>query len=55
MDASKLRTELGWEPCISFQTGMDATVLWYLEHEEWWQRIKSGEYMTYYEQWYGDR
>jgi len=55
MDASKLRTELGWQPCINFRTGMDTTVLWYLEHEEWWQRIKSGQYMTYYEQWYGGR
>jgi len=55
MDASKLRTELGWKPRIDFQTGMDETVLWYLEHEEWWRRIKSGQYMTYYEEWYADR
>jgi dTDP-glucose 4,6-dehydratase len=55
MDASKLERELGWQPSISFEQGMNHTISWYLEHETWWQRIKSGEYLTYYEKWYGSR
>jgi dTDP-glucose 4,6-dehydratase len=55
MDASKLKKELGWEPSISFEDGMNQTVQWYLEHDAWWQRIKTGEYLTYYEKWYGNR
>ncbi len=55
IDASKLRRELKWEPSIDFQTGMDQTIMWYVEHEQWWQRIKSGEYLSYYDQWYGKR
>ena len=55
MDSSKLQRELGWKPVVSFEEGMNQTVSWYIEHEIWWQRIKTGEYMSYYEQWYGDR
>jgi dTDP-glucose 4,6-dehydratase len=55
MDASRLTEELGWTPSISFERGMDQTIAWYLEHEAWWKRIKTGEYMNYYEEWYGDR
>jgi dTDP-glucose 4,6-dehydratase len=55
MDASKLKAALGWEPAISFEDGMNRTISWYIEHEAWWQRIKTGEYLTYYEQWYGNR
>jgi dTDP-glucose 4,6-dehydratase len=55
MDASKLTAELGWEPAISFEDGMNQTISWYIEHEAWWQRIKTGEYLSYYETWYGNR
>ncbi len=55
IDASKIRDELGWEPTMDFENGINHTIAWYLEHETWWQRIKSGEYMSYYEQWYGNR
>ncbi len=55
MDASKLQRELDWKPSISFEDGMNQTISWYIEHEVWWQRIKSGEYLTYYEEWYGNR
>jgi len=55
MNASRLKTKLGWSPSISFETGMDRTVSWYIEHEAWWKRIKTGEYLTYYEKWYGNR
>ncbi len=55
MDASKLKRDLGWEPRISFEEGMNQTIMWYLEHEMWWQRIKTGDYLNYYFQWYGSR
>lgn len=44
IDASKLRTELGWTPRETFESGIDKTVTWYLEHERWWQDILSGDY-----------
>jgi len=52
MDASRLTGELGWKPTMEFERGLDDTILWYIEHEAWWQRVKSGEYRTYYERWY---
>ena len=55
MDASKLKAELGWEPVMSFEDGMNETINWYMDHESWWQRIKTGEYQAYYEEWYGSR
>jgi dTDP-glucose 4,6-dehydratase len=44
IDATKLRTELGWEPRESFETGLRRTVEWYLEHEAWWARIRETTY-----------
>ncbi len=55
MDASKLKAELGWEPVMSFEDGMNETISWYMDHESWWQRIKTGEYQAYYQEWYGSR
>ena len=55
MDASKLKRSLGWSPVMSFDQGMDQTICWYLEHEAWWRRIKTGEYLTYYKEWYVSR
>ena len=46
VDASKIRNELGWEPRIPFAEGLDATIRWYREHEEWWRRIVSGDYLV---------
>ncbi len=51
----KLRSVLGWQPSIDFQTGMERTIKWYKENEEWWRKIKSGEYLEYYKRMYGDR
>lgn len=55
IDWSKIHNELGWAPLHSFDEWLAKTVKWYQEHEEWWRRIKSGEYQTYYEQQYGGR
>ncbi len=50
MDASMARRELGWEPEKDFQQGLEETVQWYVENAWWWERIISGEYMKYYQQ-----
>ena len=55
IDASKLRRELGWQPLISLDDGLLATIVWYREQRGWWERIKSGEYRKYYAQQYGER
>lgn len=44
IDATKIRTELGWHPRETFETGLKRTVLWYLENRRWWERIRSGVY-----------
>jgi dTDP-glucose 4,6-dehydratase len=55
IDSTKLQHELGWSPSVDFESGMNMTISWYIEHEAWWQRIKTGEYLSYYETWYGRR
>jgi dTDP-glucose 4,6-dehydratase len=55
IDAGKLCRELGWQPRISLDDGLQATIEWYREQRGWWDRIKSGEYRKYYEQQYGER
>lgn len=54
VDCSRLRA-LGWSPTVPFETGLRATVDWYRDHQEWWRKIKSGEFRAYYEQMYGKR
>ena len=54
IDSSKLRG-LGWSPANSFDSGLAETVAWYREHRAWWEPIKSGEYLAYYRQQYGER
>ena len=50
------RTEaLGWEAATSFEQGVERTVAWYRENEEWWAPLRSGEYREYYERQYGSR
>jgi len=53
MDFSKIKNELGWQPRMSFEEGMKKTVEWYKENQNWWKKIKSGEYLKYYERQYG--
>ncbi|MDA3865903.1 MAG: dTDP-glucose 4,6-dehydratase [Salinivirgaceae bacterium] len=55
IDSSKIEAELGWKPSLQFSEGLEKTVDWYLENEEWLQSIISGDYQTYYDQMYQDR
>ena len=55
IDSTKLKTELGWEPSLQFEEGIEKTVRWYLEHEEWMDNITSGEYEKYYDSMYKNR
>ena len=49
IDASKINKELGWKPSLQFEEGLEKTVVWYLENQEWLNQVTSGEYMKYYE------
>ncbi len=55
IDPTKIGNELGWKPETRFEDGIKATVKWYLEHKDWWEKIVSGEYQSYYENMYGSR
>src|SRR3989339_1268698 len=55
MDFSKAKKELGWEPRASFEEGMKKTVEWYKNNTDWWQKVKSGEYLEYYSKQYKQR
>ena len=55
MDSTRMRDELGWSARRTFEQGLPATVAWYVEHREWWQRVRSGAYREYYEAQYGTR
>ena len=55
IDSTKLQKELGWEPSLQFEEGIEKTVKWYLENEAWMDNITSGEYEMYYESMYKDR
>ena len=52
IDATKLKRELGWEPSITFEKGLEKTVDWFLENEEWIGNVTSGAYQQYYKQQY---
>ncbi len=52
IDSSKLRKELGWTPSVQFEEGLEKTVGWYLENQEWLDHVTSGEYQRYYEEMY---
>jgi len=55
IDPTKIHDELGWLPETMFADGIKKTIQWYLDNEEWWEEIISGEYQNYYEKMYGDR
>ena len=52
IDSTKLQKELGWEPSLQFEEGIEKTVRWYLDNQEWMDNITSGEYEKYYEEMY---
>jgi dTDP-glucose 4,6-dehydratase len=55
IDSSKMKNELGWAPQYTFEKGIEETIRWYLDNKEWWNRIKKGEYLDYYERNYLNR
>jgi dTDP-glucose 4,6-dehydratase len=55
IDARKIARELGWEPKHRFENGLKATIKWYIENEDWWKKIISGEYKNYYKRMYKGR
>ena len=55
IDSTKLKRELGWEPSLQFEEGIEKTVKWYLENEAWMENVTSGEYQKYYKEMYKNR
>ena len=55
IDPTKIETELGWKPQYNFDTGIAMTIQWYLDNQDWWKHILSGEYSNYFEKMYGNR
>ncbi|MDQ3050157.1 MAG: dTDP-glucose 4,6-dehydratase [Bacteroidota bacterium] len=55
IDSTKLKTKIGWEPSITFETGLAKTVDWYLANQEWMGHVTSGNYLNYYDQQYHNR
>lgn len=55
IDNSRIRSELGWAPRYGFESGIQQTVDWYVNHAGWWQRIKTGAYLDFYRRWYEER
>ena len=55
IDSTKLKNELGWEPSLQFEEGIEKTVKWYLDNQGWLDLVTSGDYQGYYERMYGNR
>ena len=55
IDSRKLQKELGWEPSLQFEEGIEETVKWYLDNQDWMDNVTSGDYQKYYENMYKDR
>lgn len=53
IDSSKLKNELGWQPSLQFEEGIEKTVRWYLDNQDWLDSVTSGDYRRYYEEMYG--
>ena len=52
IDATKIKEELGWEPSLQFEEGLEKTVDWYLSNQEWLDHVTSGDYKNYYKKQY---
>lgn len=55
IDPTKIHTQLGWLPETKFENGIVKTIKWYLDHQDWWEEIISGDYQNYYEKMYGSK
>lgn len=55
IDSTKIMSELGWSPKYQFEEGIEKTIQWYTENEDWWRKVMSGEYQKYYEANYADK
>lgn len=55
IDPTKIATQLGWYPQTTFSKGIEKTIIWYLEHQDWVNEVTSGEYKNYYKQMYGEK
>ena len=55
IDSTKIQTELGWKLRYQFEGGIEKTIKWYIDNEDWWRKVMSGEYLKYYEQNYADK
>lgn len=55
IDSTKLKRELGWEPSLQFEEGIEKTVRWYLDNQDWLDNVTSGDYQQYYEKMYANR
>lgn len=54
IDSTKLKNELGWEPSLQFEEGIEKTVIWYLDNKDWVDNVTSGNYQKYYQDMYGE-
>ena len=52
IDATKIKSELGWEPSLQFAEGLEKTIDWYLNNQDWLDNVTSGEYQNYYQNQY---
>ena len=55
IDAGKMRRELGWSPTVDFESGIESTIQWYLDHADWLEEVISGDYQNYYREMYDGR
>ena len=55
IDSTKISKELGWKPKYTFETGIVETIRWYLDNQDWMEKVKSGEYQEYYEKMYSKK
>lgn len=55
IDSSKIMSELGWSPKYQFDGGIEKTIKWFVDNEDWWRRIMKGEYLNYYEKNYSNK
>jgi dTDP-glucose 4,6-dehydratase len=55
IDANKIMKDLGWEPSLQFEEGIDKTVDWYLNNQQWMDEVTSGDYAKYYDNMYAKR